>query len=44
MSSARPVTAESGMPPPNALAVVIRSGTTPSCSQANIAPVRPSPV
>ena len=32
------------MPPPNALAVVIRSGTTSSCSQANIAPVRPRPV
>ncbi len=44
MISARPVTAESGIPPARALAVVIRSGTSPSCSQANIAPVRPNPV
>ena len=44
MSSARPVTAASGSPPAMPLAVVIRSGTTPSCSQANQAPVRQKPV
>ena len=44
MISARPVTAASGRPPAMPLAVVIRSGTTPSCSQANIAPVRAKPV
>ena len=44
MISARPVTADSGMPPASALAVVIRSGTSPSCSLANMAPVRPKPV
>ena len=35
MISARPVTAASGSPPAMPLAVVIRSGTMPSCSQAN---------
>ena len=44
MSSARPVTAASGMPPAMAFAVVIRSGTTPSSSQANQSPVRQNPV
>ena len=44
MSSARPVTAASGMPPAIALAVVIRSGTTASSSQANQSPVRQKPV
>jgi hypothetical protein len=44
ISSARPVTAESGRPPAIALAVAMRSGTTCSCSQANQWPVRPKPV
>ena len=44
MISARPVTAASGRPPAMPLAVVIRSGTTPSCSQANQSPVRQKPV
>ena len=44
MSSARPVTAASGNPPAMPLAVVIMSGTMPSCSLANIAPVRANPV
>ena len=44
MISARPVTAASGSPPAMPLAVVIRSGTTPSWSQANQAPVRQKPV
>jgi hypothetical protein len=44
MISARPVTAASGRPPAMPLAVVTRSGTTPSCSQANQSPVRANPV
>src|SRR3954470_4134768 len=44
MSSARPVTAASGSPPAMPLARVIRSGTTPSSSQANHEPVRQKPV
>ena len=43
MSSARPVTAASGMPPAMPFAVVMRSGTTPSCSLANQSPVRQKP-
>ena len=34
----------SGMPPAMPFAMVTRSGTTPSCSQANQAPVRAKPV
>ena len=41
--SARPTTAASGRPPAMPLATVTRSGTTPSCSQANQAPVRHMP-
>ena len=44
MISARPVTAARGSPPAMPLAVVIRSGTMPKCSLANIAPVRAKPV
>ncbi len=44
MISARPVTAASGRPPAMPLAVVIRSGTTPSSSHANHCPVRQNPV
>ena len=40
MISARPVTAESGSPSAMPLAVQIRSGSMPSCSQANIAGAR----
>ena len=36
MMAAEPVTADSGSPPAMPLAVTIRSGTTPSWSQANI--------
>ena len=43
-SSARPVTAPSGSPPAMPLARATRSGTTPSCSIANMAPVRANPV
>jgi hypothetical protein len=39
-----PVTAASGMPPAMPLAVVMRSGTMPNSSLANIAPVRAKPV
>jgi len=42
--SARPVTAASGRPPAIPLAVVIKSGTIPSSSQANIWPVLAKPV
>ena len=42
-SSARPVIAAMGRPPPRLLAVVTMSGTTSSCSHANHAPVRPKP-
>ena len=31
------------MPPPSALPSRYMSGRTPSCSQAKVAPVRPSP-
>ena len=44
ITSARPVTAASGNPPATPLAMVTRSGTTLSCSQANIAPVRAKPL
>ena len=44
MISARPVTPASGSPPAMPLAVVTRSGTTPSWSQANQSPVRQKPV
>ena len=44
MISVRPVTPPSGSPPAMPLAVVIRSGTTASCSQANQSPVRQNPV
>ena len=44
MISARPVTPASGRPPAMPFALVIRSGTTPSCSQANQSPVRQNPV
>ena len=44
MISARPVTADSGRPSAMPLAVTIRSGSMPSSSQANIAPVRANPV
>ena len=44
MTSARDTTAETGrIPPPSALPRMYASGTTPSWSQANVAPVRPSP-
>src|SRR5258705_138053 len=43
MIVARPVTPESGKPPPKPLAVVITSGTTPECSMENILPVRAMP-
>ena len=43
MTSARPVTAESGRPPAMPFALTTRSGTTPSCSTANQVPVRPKP-
>jgi hypothetical protein len=44
MISARPVTPASGMPPAIPFAVVMRSGTTPSWSQANMSPVRAKPL
>ena len=44
ITSARPVTAASGSPPAIPLAVVTRSGTTPSWSLANQSPVRAKPV
>ena len=44
MISARPVTPASGSPSAMPLAVTIRSGSMPSCSHANIAPVRAKPV
>ena len=43
ISSARPVTAASGMPPAMPFAVAMMSGTTPLCSQANRCPVRAKP-
>ncbi len=43
MMLARPITPESGKPPPKPLATVIRSGTTPACSIENILPVRAMP-
>ena len=39
-----PTTAEIGMPSAMLLAMVIRSGSTPLCSMANILPVRPKPL
>ena len=44
MISALPVTAAKGMPPAMPLAAVIRSGTMPKRSLANISPVRAKPV
>ena len=44
MISARPVTADSGRPPAIPFAVIIMSGTMPSCSDANQFPVRQKPV
>ena len=44
ITSALPVTAASGRPPAIPLAVVIRSGTIDSSSQANIWPVLAKPV
>ena len=41
ITSARPTTPEIGTPAPIDLAIVIRSGSTPKCSTANILPVRP---
>lgn len=35
---------DSGIPFAKPLAIVMRSGTTPLCSMANILPVRPKPV
>jgi hypothetical protein len=43
-TSLRETTAESGtIPPPSALPRMYASGTTPSCSHANVVPVRPRP-
>ncbi len=44
MISALPITADSGTPPAMLLATVMRSGSTPECSIANILPVRAKPV
>ena len=44
MISALPSTPESGRPAAIDFATVIRSGSTPKCSIANIRPVRPKPV
>ena len=44
MISARPITPESGRPAAIDFATVIRSGSTPKCSIANMCPVRPKPV
>ena len=38
------ITPESGNPPPMPLPTVMMSGTTPSCSEAHMAPLRPNPV
>ena len=43
ITSARPMTAESGKPPARLFAVVMISGATPLCSIANILPVRAMP-
>jgi len=43
MISALPMTPDSGTPPATLLAMVIRSGSTPLCSMANMRPVRPKP-
>jgi hypothetical protein len=43
MISALPTTADSGKPPAMLLAIVIRSGSTPACSNANMRPVRAMP-
>ena len=43
ITSARPVTADSGSPPAIPFAVVMRSGMTPSCALANQSPVRQNP-
>jgi hypothetical protein len=44
MTSARPVTALIGMPPPSDFALVTRSGRTPSSSTAYQRPARPMPL
>ena len=44
MTSARPVTPASGNPPAIPFAVVIKSGSRFSSSEANICPVRAKPV
>ena len=44
MMLALPTTAASGKPPARLFAMVIRSGSTPACSMANILPVRANPV
>ena len=43
-SSSRAITPLIGKPPPNPFPTVRMSGRTPSCSIANILPVRPNPV
>ena len=43
MNAARPTTADRASPPPMPLPTVIRSGTTPQCSAAQVRPVRPNP-
>ena len=40
MMSALPITADSGTPPATLLAMVMRSGSTPEYSTANMRPVR----
>jgi hypothetical protein len=44
MISALPITADSGTPPAMLFATVMRSGSTPECSIANVLPVRAKPV
>ena len=43
MNASRPTTADTASPPPIPLPTVIRSGTTPQCSAAQVRPVRPKP-
>ena len=43
MMSALPMTPDRGMPPETLLAMVMRSGSTPEYSTANIRPVRAEP-
>ncbi len=44
MISARPTTPDNGSPPAIDFATIMRSGSMPKCSIANIRPVRPNPV